>query len=294
MDESRATINSVFQHKGSTKSNHVFVASLDWATGKYGDIEKELQTAAEEPDGVFAALNFRETMAIARGEMKQARDYAHQFEEALDRVHLKGQADIEASLSVNEALVGHRPEAETLVNGALKQSQTLRTLSSAATTFSILHEDQKALALASQIEREHPNDTIAINVTVPEIRAIVALRPANSARVDAAKAIDSLNSAAVYARADQGILFARGLAYEQAERYAEAQQDLEKVLATASQAGPDLTFALAQLESGRVYQKQGDLSKARIAYQNFLASWKDADPDLPLLLKAKAEYAKLQ
>jgi hypothetical protein len=50
----------------------------------------------------------------------------------------------------------------------------------------------------------------------------------------------------------------------------------------------------AQLELGRVYRKQGDTAKARIAYQNFLAAWKDADPDLPLLHEAKAEYAKLQ
>lgn len=50
----------------------------------------------------------------------------------------------------------------------------------------------------------------------------------------------------------------------------------------------------AQLELGRVCQKQGDTAKARIAYQNFLAAWKDADPDVPLLHEAKAEYAKLQ
>jgi hypothetical protein len=58
--------------------------------------------------------------------------------------------------------------------------------------------------------------------------------------------------------------------------------------------GPDFVIPVAQLELGRVYQKQGDTAKARIAYQNFLAMWKDADPDVPLLLKAKAEYAKLQ
>jgi len=48
------------------------------------------------------------------------------------------------------------------------------------------------------------------------------------------------------------------------------------------------------LELGRLYHKQGNLPKARIAYQNVLAAWKDADPDLPILHEAKAEYAKLQ
>ena len=58
--------------------------------------------------------------------------------------------------------------------------------------------------------------------------------------------------------------------------------------------GPNVMVVAAQLELGRVYQKQGDAAKARIAYQNFLAAWKDADPNVPLLKEAKAEYAKLQ
>jgi tetratricopeptide (TPR) repeat protein len=76
-------------------------------------------------------------------------------------------------------------------------------------------------------------------------------------------------------------------------RLAEAQQDFQKILDSKSQ-GPDALMPVAQLELGRIYQKQGDTAKARIAYQNFLAAWKDADPDLPLLKEAKAEYAKLQ
>jgi len=148
--------------------------------------------------------------------------------------------------------------------------------------------------LADEIQRAHPNDTMAINVTVPIIRAVAALRPANPAKADPAKAIDFLNTAAVYGRAKPGVLYCRGMAYEHAGRFAEAQQDLQKMLDWKSRNGPDVVFAIGQLESGRVFQKQGDIPKARIAYQNFFAAWKDADPDLPLLQEAKAEYAKLQ
>ena len=126
------------------------------------------------------------------------------------------------------------------------------------------------------------------------IRAIAAVAPRNPAKADPAKAIDFLNAAALYARGESSVLYVRGLAYEQAGRYPEAQQDLQKVLRIKSHSGPDIVFDLAQLEFGRVFQKQGDAPKARIAYQNFLADWKDADPDLPLLHEAKAEYAKLQ
>jgi len=132
------------------------------------------------------------------------------------------------------------------------------------------------------------------NVAVPTIRAFTALTPANPAKADPAKALDLLNSAILYARSDSGVLFARGIAYRELGRYAEAQQDFQKILDLKCVMGPDALSSVAQLELGRVYQKQGDTAKARIAYQNFLATWKDADPDLPLLKAAKAEYAKLQ
>jgi len=52
--------------------------------------------------------------------------------------------------------------------------------------------------------------------------------------------------------------------------------------------------ALARLAFARAYAMQGDSAKAKAAYQDFLTLWKDADPDIPILKEAKAEYAKLQ
>jgi tetratricopeptide (TPR) repeat protein len=272
----------------------VALASLDWAVGKDAEMEKELQTGSASPDGVVQVLGFRAGLASARGQMRQARDLSRQAEEALDRLHLQGRADLVSQLSGSEALVGNVAEANADVNEALRLSRTLSVIGNAATTLAVLHEDQKALALADEIQRAHPNDTIAINVTVPIIRAVAALRPANPAKADPARAIDFLNTAALYARANPGVFFGRGIASKHAGRYAEAQQDLEKMLDMKSRSGPDILLVVGQLELGRVFQEQGDIPKARIAYQNFFAALKDADPDLPLLHQAKAEYAKLQ
>jgi tetratricopeptide (TPR) repeat protein len=167
-------------------------------------------------------------------------------------------------------------------------------MSNVAITFALCGEDQKALALADEIQRTHPNDTMAVNVTVPLIRAVVVLKAAHSGKPDPAKALDFLNTAALYARSNSGVFYARGLAYEQAGRYPEAQQDFEKVLSFRYRMGPDLMLQAAQLQLARLFQKEGDLPKARIAYQNFLTAWKDADPDIPLFREAKSEYAKLQ
>jgi serine/threonine protein kinase/tetratricopeptide (TPR) repeat protein len=293
--EARATFNTVLQRKLTTSSDLiVWLAALDWCEGKEADMEKALQSASATPEGALHVLEFRFNLASSRGQARQAREFAGQTEDAFDRLHLKGRADAEAQLAEIEALEGNNSKAANDATEALKLSRTLSVMGNVATTFAILRQDQKALALANEIERSHPNNTIAINVTVPVIRAATALWPANPAKADPAKAIDFLNTAALYARANAGVIYARGIAYEQAGRYAEAQQDLEKVLDLKTHNGPDIVFAAAQLESGRVFQKQGDTSKARIAYQNFLATWKDADPDVPLLHQAKAEYAKLQ
>jgi serine/threonine protein kinase/tetratricopeptide (TPR) repeat protein len=293
--EARATFNTVLQRKLTTSSDLiVWLAALDWCEGKEADMEKALQSASATPEGALHVLEFRFNLASSRGQARQAREFAGQTEDAFDRLHLKGRADAEAQLAEIEALEGNNSKAANDATEALKLSRTLSVMGNVATTFAILRQDQKALALANEIERSHPNNTIAINVTVPVIRAATALWPANPAKADPAKAIDFLNTAALYARANAGVIYARGIAYEQAGRYAEAQQDLEKVLDLKTHNGPDIVFAAAQLESGRVFQKQGDTPKARIAYQNFLATWKDADPDVPLLHQAKAEYAKLQ
>jgi serine/threonine protein kinase/tetratricopeptide (TPR) repeat protein len=294
VEEARATVNAALQRKGNTTIFHTFLASLDWAEGKDADMEKELQTASATPDGALNVLGFRAGLAAARGQIRQAREFSHQTEDAYDRLHLQGRANVEAQVASSEALAGNVAEATSANTEALRLSQTLPVMASAATTWAILRQDQKALALAGEIQRAHPNNTMAINVTIPVIRAVTVLYPASPAKPDPAKAIDFLNTAALYARADTGVFYARGLAYEQSGRYAEAQQDLQKVLGFKSRVGPDMTFALTQLELGRVFQKEGDTPKARIAYQDFFASWKDADPDLPLLRKAKSEYAKLQ
>ena len=167
-------------------------------------------------------------------------------------------------------------------------------LFNAGVAYAATEQDQKALAIADEIQRTRPDDTIAQNVAVPMIRAITYLMPANPSRKSPEKAIDLMNTVALYSRDSTGLLFVRGLAYLEAGRYGEAHQDLQKLVTSKSAHGPDAMIVIGQLELGRVYTKQGDTAQARIAYQNFLASMKDADPDVPIVRDAKAEYTKLQ
>jgi tetratricopeptide (TPR) repeat protein len=211
----------------------------------------------------------------------------------MDRVHLKNKEEIKAALSTIEALAGDRTAAAADAKDALRDSKRLSVMSTAGIALALLR-DPKAATIADEILRTHPNDSMAVNSNVPQIRAVIALFPPNSAKPNPARAIDLLNTAALYARANAGVFFGRGLAYEMSGRYSEAQQDFQKVVDFSHRSSPDILYSYVQVELGRVYQKQGNIPQARIAYQNFLAAWKDADPNLPLLREAKAEYAKLQ
>ena len=107
------------------------------------------------------------------------------------------------------------------------------------------------------------------------------------------RAIELLESAAPYERERPLINYLRGLAYLQAQKAygsrTEFQKILDRSLVISELAGP-----LAHLGLARAYALQGDTAKAKTAYQDFLTLWKDADPDIPILKQAKAEYAKLQ
>ena len=294
LDEARATLNSGLQRKLANPSFQIMLASLDWAEGKDVEVEKDLQNITVTPDGEVAVLQYRGALATTRGQARLAREYSQKLKDGLNRLHLQGGADIDSQMANYEALIGNQAQAQNDANQALHASQTFPVVWNAATALAAIRQEQKALSLADQIQRTRPNDTIAQNVAVPMIRAIAYLYPSSPSKAAPEKAIDLMNTAAVYFRASAGVLFVRGLGYEQTGRYAEAEADFQKILDLRPLHGPDYSSVLAQLELGRVYEKKGDTAKARIAYQNFFATWKDADPDIPLLRAAKMEYAKLQ
>ena len=88
-------------------------------------------------------------------------------------------------------------------------------------------------------------------------------------------------------------IYVRGLAYLNAHQGPEALAEFQRILSHPGITVASPVHALAQLGAARAYILMGDKDKARTAYQDFLALWKDADPDVPVLQQAKAEYAKL-
>jgi hypothetical protein len=88
--------------------------------------------------------------------------------------------------------------------------------------------------------------------------------------------------------------FVRGEAYLVGHQGSEAAAEFQKILDHRGIVVNEPIVALAHLQLGRAYAMQDDTARAKAAYQDFLTLWKDADPDIPVMKEAKAEYAKLQ
>ena len=86
----------------------------------------------------------------------------------------------------------------------------------------------------------------------------------------------------------------RGEAFAAAHQFTEATAEFQKILDHRGLVGADPIGALVHLQLGRTFALSGDTTKAKTAYQEFLALWKDADPNIPILTQAQAEYARLQ
>ena len=133
---------------------------------------------------------------------------------------------------------------------------------------------------------------------LPALRAQLSLD-----RNDASNAIQVLQTAAPYelgSIGDAGVtpilypVYVRGEAYLAAHRGSEAAIEFQKILDQRGVVWNEPIGALARLQLGRAYAMAGNTPKAKSAYQDFFALWKDADPDIAILKEAKAEYAKLQ
>ena len=147
---------------------------------------------------------------------------------------------------------------------------------------------------ADDLNKAFPQDTIIQFNSLPTLMAQLAL-----SRNDGANAIEVLQTAIPYEFSDYGFgalypAFFRGQAYVALHRGSEAATEFQKIVDHRGVVMNDPIAALARLGLGRASALRGDSAKARAGYQDFFTLWKDADPDIPILKKAKAEYAKLQ
>ena len=255
--------------------------------------------AAGKPGAEDELLYFEADTAAYSGHVRRARELSRQAVASAERAEeTETAASCEAGAAMREAFVGNEIEAARRARAALDLSTGRDVKYGAALALAFAGETARVQALANDLGRNFPESTMVQFNYIPTLHARLALN-----HNDPPQAVDALRSAVPYELGQPAIgaftpalypVYVRGQAYLAAHQASEAAAEFQKILDHRGIVLNEPIGALAHLQIGRASAMQGDTAKARAAYQDFLTLWKDADPDIPILKQAKAEYAKLQ
>lgn len=203
-------------------------------------------------------------------------------------------AEHNMGLAFIEAEVGNAERARVDLETALAISSNRSVKERASLVLARIGDDGRAERLANELNSEYALGTIMEGYTLPSIRAMIEID-----RKNPSKAIELLNAALPYELAMQSFAnvqpaYVRGLAYLQAGDGPKAAAEFRKVIANPGVVISSIIGAIAHLQLARAEKMSGNNEQARTAYQDFLALWKNADPNLPVLKQAKGEYAALE
>jgi predicted Zn-dependent protease len=194
-----------------------------------------------------------------------------------------------------EQLVGNNGLARQQAAEVLAKSDDRDSRAIAAQDLAQTGDTTRAQKLADGLAREFPKNTLLNNAYLPLTKALIHLQ-----RNEPMKAIEALEATKPYefggAPTGTGYwpVYLRGEALLKLKDGANAAIEYQRILDRRGVDPTSLLYPLSRLGLGRAYALRGDMAKAQTAYQDFFAIWKDADLDVPILIQAKAEYAKLK
>jgi len=289
-EEARAVAQTALQKTNDAPLFHAELAGIALTHGDAAAFAKERQLGAGDPASVISLALLPEAgRAAGGGQLRKAEELLSRVEDASRRAGLpESQARAVCNRAQYVALIGAKNHAKVDLASALAIEQSTPISSCVAEAYAMQGNDTAALKLVDELARKRPQDTWVQSLWAPTVHARIEVNHGNGA-----KALELLKTAVPYYNASAEVRTLHGQAFLANHQPQEAEKVLQSVVAMHDPY-QDPTVWVAQLYLARAYAMEGDKAKARTAYQDFLASWKDADPDLPLLAAAKAELAKLQ
>ncbi len=284
-DEAKKTLNQ-WQQKGSLFSYQVdMLYRIAFFENDTATMDRLAREAKADDIGW---LELQMQFAYLRGDIKKFRSLsetavnlemrAGEKQDAADELAARGQL---------ESFLGNYDLARSLCRHSKEgDNHSPVELWRCADAFADAGELTRAEALAAELNRIAPENTIEQKVHLPLIHSIIERQRGNAAR-----AADLLAPAGV---STLDVPYRLGQAYLAAKEPAKAAGQFQKLLDNRGAGWWQVYAPLARLGLGRAYAIEGDREKGRKAYDEFFATWMDADPNIPILKQAKAEYAKLQ
>jgi serine/threonine protein kinase/tetratricopeptide (TPR) repeat protein len=297
-DDAKKAIEQAQQHKLDGDYLHQLLYSMAFMRGDTSEMERQVAWAAGKPGSEDLLLSFQSDTEAYYGRLAKARDFSRRAVDAAVRNNSKETAALwQVNAALREAEFGNTAAAKQDVAAALTLAPGRDVKLFAALTLARVGEPVRAKAIVEELEKSYPSQTVLKVYWLPTIKAATELNANNSAQ-----ALVFLEAAAPYELGEPPQLqlgtlypaYIRGQAQLMAHNGTAAAPEFQKFLDHRGVVENFPLGALAHLGLARAYAISGDIAKARTAYQDFFAIWKDADPDIPILKEAKADYAKLQ
>ena len=292
LDQAEDVLRRASEHNFQRPDYSIWRYNIAFLKGDNAGMQREAVQARGKA-GLEDWMSSIEANALAySGHLQESRRMSRQ---AADLARQAGGRETEASYeseaALREALFGNASSARQAATAVLGISKSRDVEYAVAFVEAVSSDSSHAQILTDDLSKRFPEDTIVQFTYKPTLSALLAL-----SHNEPSKAVELLRVAVPY-ELGTGTLYpayVRGEAYLPARHGSEAAVEFQKILDHRGIVVSDPIGALARLQLGRAYVLTGDKDKARAAYKDFLTLWKDADPDIPILKQAKAEYAKLQ
>jgi serine/threonine protein kinase/tetratricopeptide (TPR) repeat protein len=293
-EEARAMIDQAAAQKADSFSTKLEGYQLAFIRGDQAAMQHALDSVAGTGDEVFLSSFVADTKYF-QGRIREARAVSNTTVQKAEQESKDFAAGVRASGAAMEAEVGNTEEARRQIETALSMTQDKNLQAFAVVALARVGDASRAEKMIADSAKENPTDTVLNNAQLAVARAALELQ-----RKQPARAVEALETARPYelgggptAPVDFWPLYLRGETYLDLHDPAKALIEYQKIADHRGLHPTSPLYVLARLGTARAYAQQKDSNKARAAYQDFFAFWKDADPEIPLLKQAKTEYAKL-
>jgi serine/threonine protein kinase/tetratricopeptide (TPR) repeat protein len=300
LDEAKAAYRQALDRNLEGQFLYYDRYTIAFLEGDTEEMKRQADTATSKSGIADILLGAESDTEAYYGRLEKARALSHQaLQSALRADNKESGALAQLRSALYEAEFGNLERARQGVKAGLGMASTRNVLTLAALTLARTGDLANARSALGELQKQFPMDTLLNYYWLPVVRAYMEIHDGHHAQ-----ALKLLEVAAPYDLgfpppqfSEGGLLYpayVRGQAYLALQRGNEAAAEFQKFVDHRTIVANSPLGALAHLGLARAYAMQGDTAKARSAYQDFLALWKDADADIPVLVAAKAEYAKLQ
>jgi serine/threonine protein kinase len=285
-NEELAKINPEFPGVYSTRYVLAFLRD-DQAT--VATLESKAKGRPDEAD----ASTFFSARAAFLGRYKESESVATKARDMFNnQKRAENVAQLTQFMAVREATFGHCQQAKQSVTAGLAFNRGRITLAAGGLASALCQDTAQAQSLIDEMTKRFPKDTATVECIVPVIKAMLELNRGNATA--ALQILEPLRSKELGIFLGVSSNYLRGRCYLQLRMAKEAAAEFEKVIAARGVDVFAVEHPLSHLGLARAATLAGDTSKARKEYQDFLALWKDADPDVPMLAEARKEYEALK